>query len=61
MTHVRFNSHGFLKAATATVADLVSGRISTTEANAIIARQRTILKMLELQLKLGRQKERPVP
>jgi hypothetical protein len=53
VTHVGINSHEFLKAATKTCADVVSGRISPTEANAIVARQRTALKMLELQIKFG--------
>jgi hypothetical protein len=54
VTVVGFNSHEFIKATMATAADVVSGRISPTEANAINARHRSILKMLELQLKFGR-------
>jgi hypothetical protein len=53
VTHVGINSHEFLRANNALAADLASGRISPTEANAIFARQRTMLKMLELQLRFG--------
>jgi hypothetical protein len=45
------NSQEFIGANIAIAADVLSGRISTKAANAITARQRTILKMLELQLK----------
>jgi hypothetical protein len=54
VTHVGLNSHEFLTTMTATCADVLSGRISPTEARAIVAEQRKILKMFELQQKFGR-------
>jgi hypothetical protein len=44
---------GFLSATTAVMADVAASRITPKVGNAIFARQRNALKMLELQLKTG--------
>jgi hypothetical protein len=48
------NSHEFTGAMNVIAADLVSGRISLKAAKAYLAEARTILKMVELQLKFGK-------
>jgi hypothetical protein len=48
------NSAEFLNALNAVAADVASGRITPKQANAVNARLRSILKMVELQLKFGR-------
>jgi hypothetical protein len=58
VTYVGLNSHEFMKATTATAADVLSGRISPTEARAIFAEHRKILKIFEEQAKFGRRIER---
>ena len=54
VTIVGFDSREFIKATLKTQADLAAGRISPTEARAINARHRAVLKALELSLKWGR-------
>ena len=46
------NSHEFMWAMNVIAADVVSGRISAKVANAYLAEARTILKIVELQLKV---------
>jgi hypothetical protein len=48
------NTSDFLKASNAVCADVISGRITPKQANAENARLRSILKVVELQLKFGR-------
>jgi hypothetical protein len=51
---VIFNSAEFIGAMNAICLDVVSGRISPKAANAKIAEARTVLKMVEQQLKFGK-------
>ena len=48
------NSDEFMGAINVVAADVLSGRISPKAANAYFAEARTILKMVELQLKFGK-------
>jgi hypothetical protein len=58
VTYVGLNSHEFIKATMATAADVLSGRISPSEARARNAEHRKILKIFEELAKFGRRIER---